>query len=258
MTQPPTGPQIPNSAAPRLVPPARNRMTFEPLPGDPRLRHALARLEEMRDQIPIVERSRAATFAKRAMDVIVAGALMVAFAPLFLALAAAVKLSSPTGPILFSQLRVGRGGRVFKFYKFRTMVPNAEALKESLSAHNEKDGPIFKMRQDPRVTPVGRWLRRYSLDELPQFINVIRGDMSLVGPRPPVPIEVAAYEPWQLRRLSVTPGLTCIWQTSGRSHVTFEQWVLMDLHYIDRWSIGLDVKLLCKTVWTVVTADGAY
>jgi lipopolysaccharide/colanic/teichoic acid biosynthesis glycosyltransferase len=162
------------------------------------------------------------------------------------------------GPVFFAQTRVGKGGKTFKLFKFRTMVVNAEELKLQLLSQNETDGPVFKMQRDPRVTVLGRLLRRYSLDELPQLLNILQGDMSVVGPRPPVPKEVEQYEPWQRRRLSVTPGLTCIWQTSGRSNIGFEEWMRMDLAYIDQWSLSLDVKLILKTFKVVVQADGAY
>ena len=142
--------------------------------------------------------------------------------------------------------------------KFRTMVIDAEAKLAELAASNEKSGPIFKMKNDPRITPVGRILRRYSIDELPQLINVLLGDMSLVGPRPPVLREVMKYRPWQMGRLAVSPGLTCIWQTSGRSDVSFEQWMKMDIQYIRNWSVGLDLALIFKTVKVVLTANGAY
>ena len=214
-------------------------------------------LSMLRPHIDVVLRPMLPAMIKRLMDLTAALTLLILAAPLLLGIALAIKLTSK-GPVLFSQTRVGRGGLPFQIYKFRSMVSNAEALMSDLLQQNEKDGPIFKMRADPRVTMIGRWLRRYSLDELPQLFNIVRNDMSLVGPRPPIPSEVLKYEPWQLRRLSVTPGLTCIWQTSGRSHVSFAEWMHMDLNYIDQWSLGLDTMLLLKTVKTVVTADGAY
>ncbi len=211
----------------------------------------------LRHQIDPVVLPLAARLGKRSMDVALALLFIFLFAPVLLAVALAVKWSSE-GPVLFSQVRVGKGGRLFRFYKFRSMVTDAEALKGNLAAQNEKSGPIFKIQYDPRITRVGRFLRMYSLDELPQLFSVLNGDMSVVGPRPPVPSEVVQYEPWQLRRLAVTPGLTCIWQTSGRSRVTFDEWMRMDLEYIDNWSLALDAKLLLKTVGAVLTADGAY
>lgn len=220
-------------------------------PDERRLVFSLAR------DIDVVERRSLAGVMKRAADVLLAGGALFALAPMLIVAALAVRFTSQ-GPILFAQTRVGRGGRLFRFYKFRSMVVNAEELKAELAAQNEHAGPIFKMKRDPRITRVGRFLRKYSVDELPQLLNVIRGDMSIVGPRPPVPSEVVKYESWQLRRLSVTPGLTCIWQTSGRSRVTFEEWMRMDLEYIDTWSLGLDAKLVLKTFRTVLLADGAY
>ena len=141
--------------------------------------------------------------------------------------------------------------------KFRSMVVNAEELKAELAGLNEQSGPVFKMRNDPRVSTLGRFLRKYSIDELPQLVNVLRGDMSVVGPRPPVVEEVAKYEAWQRRRLSVRPGLTCIWQVSGRSQISFEEWMYLDMQYIDHWSLGQDIGLIFKTIPVVVTGRGA-
>jgi exopolysaccharide biosynthesis polyprenyl glycosylphosphotransferase len=197
-------------------------------------------------------------FFKRAMDVAVSLIALLIAAPLFVLPAALlVRLTSP-GPVVFRQKRVGRNGRLFTLYKLRTMVEDAESLKESLEDRNEVDGHAFKIRKDPRVTPVGRVLRKLSIDELPQLWNVLRGDMSLVGPRPPLPGEVARYERWQRRRLSMRPGITCIWQVSGRSDVAFNRWMEMDLEYIDNWSLGLDLKILLKTIPSVFTARGAH
>lgn len=193
---------------------------------------------------------------KRMFDIISSGVALWVLAPLLLTVAALVKLTSK-GPILFRQTRVGLHGRPFKMLKFRTMVENAEELKAKLAAQNEMDGPVFKMKKDPRITSIGRVLRKFSIDELPQLINVLRGDMSVVGPRPPVPNEVAKYEPWQRRRLSVRPGLTCIWQVSGRNEISFEQWMYMDLQYIDTWSFSKDITLILKTFPVVLTGRGA-
>lgn len=176
-------------------------------------------------------------------------------APVFIVIGIIIKLSSD-GPVFFKQERVGLMGRPFYIYKFRTMVPNAEALKEKLMSRNESDGPAFKMENDPRVTNIGRFLRKTSLDELPQFINVLFGDMSVVGPRPPVPSEVKVYERWQLRRLSMKPGITCIWQVSGRNTVSFDRWMEMDLEYIDNWSLKMDFILFLKTIRAVFMASG--
>jgi exopolysaccharide biosynthesis polyprenyl glycosylphosphotransferase len=193
---------------------------------------------------------------KRGFDILSSGLALWVLAPMLVVVAMLVKLTS-RGPVLFRQTRVGLHGRPFRMLKFRTMVENAEALKAQLASVNEMDGPVFKMKKDPRITPIGRFLRKFSIDELPQLINVLRGDMSVVGPRPPVPSEVARYEPWQRRRLSVRPGLTCIWQVSGRNEISFEQWMYMDLQYIDNWSFLKDVGLILKTLPVVVTGRGA-
>ncbi len=192
---------------------------------------------------------------KRLLDIVASAAALWVLFPFLLVVAALVKLTS-RGPVFFRQLRVGLHGKQFHMLKFRSMVVNAEALKASLAAKNEQTGPVFKMRRDPRVTPLGRFIRKYSIDELPQLVNVLRGDMTLVGPRPPVPQEVALYEPWQRRRLSVRPGLTCLWQVSGRNDVAFEDWMYLDLQYIDHWSVGQDIGLLLKTVPAVVSGRG--
>ena len=167
-----------------------------------------------------------------------------------------VKLSS-RGPILFRQTRCGLNGRKFSLYKFRSMYVGAEMRKKELERQNIMGGPVFKMKRDPRVTRFGRFMRRFSIDELPQLFNVLRGDMSLVGPRPPIPDEVDMYETWHRRRLSMKPGLTCIWQVSGRNKVDFEQWMDMDLQYIDSFSLWLDFKILFRTVFVVLTGYGA-
>ncbi|MBI3968158.1 MAG: sugar transferase [Chloroflexi bacterium] len=194
---------------------------------------------------------------KRGLDLAVVVPLLPVAAVLSLVIAIAIKLDS-TGPVLFRQVRVGRGGAPFIAYKFRSMRHGADAELEKLLARNEATGPLFKMRKDPRLTRVGRWLRRTSLDELPQFLNILRGDMSLVGPRPPVPKEVDQYEEWHRRRLNAAPGLTGMWQVSGRSNLTFDEMVLLDLWYIENWSLGLDFKILLRTVPAVLLARGAY
>ncbi|MFZ5979349.1 MAG: sugar transferase [Candidatus Zixiibacteriota bacterium] len=177
-------------------------------------------------------------------------------APIFLLTALIIKIES-RGPVLFKQLRSGLNGKPFFLLKFRTMCSDAEDKKDALKAYNEMSGPVFKIKNDPRITRVGRFLRKYSIDEIPQFINVLKGDMSLVGPRPPLPMEVAKYEPWQHRRLSVKPGVTCIWQVNGRNAIDFEDWMKLDLEYIDNWSLWLDTKILVKTVPTVLKGSGA-
>lgn len=194
-------------------------------------------------------------FLKNVFDFIFSFFVLLVFSPLFLLIAILVKLDSK-GPVLFKQRRVGLRGRRFYVYKFRTMVANAEKLKEELENQNEMDGPVFKIAKDPRITRVGHFLRKSSLDEMPQFFNVLKGDMSVVGPRPPIPSEVKHYERWQHRRLSMKPGLTCIWQVSGRNNVPFEEWMKMDMEYIDNWSLKLDAVLLVKTIRTVLKYDG--
>ena len=193
--------------------------------------------------------------AKRVMDSVFSFLALLFLSPVFLIIALAIKLDSK-GPVLFSQKRVGLRGRRFMVYKFRTMVTNAEELKSELVELNEVDGPVFKIANDPRITRVGRFLRKTSLDELPQFFNVFVGDMSIVGPRPPLPDEVRKYERWQLRRLSMKPGITCIWQVSGRNSVPFDEWMRMDMQYIDNWSLKLDFIIFLKTIRTVIRGDG--
>ncbi len=194
---------------------------------------------------------------KGMFDSVGALALIVVLSPVLLACAVAVRLSSP-GPILFRQKRCGLNGREFVMFKFRSMVDGADDMKTSLAEYNEADGPVFKIEDDPRVTRVGRFLRRMSLDELPQLFNVLKGEMSLVGPRPPLQCEVESYEDWQLRRLSMRPGLTGLWQVSGRSTTGFGEWIKLDLQYIDRWSLALDLKILALTIPAVLSGRGAY
>jgi exopolysaccharide biosynthesis polyprenyl glycosylphosphotransferase len=193
---------------------------------------------------------------KRAIDILASATALALLSPLLLTVAALVKLTS-RGPILFRQVRVGQHGRTFHMLKFRSMVVNAEELKAKLQARNEQQGPVFKMTKDPRITGVGRFIRKYSIDELPQLLNVLRGEMSLVGPRPPIPAEVAKYEAWQRRRLSVRPGLTCVWQVSGRNEISFEEWMYLDMQYIDHWCLKHDLELMLKTVPVVLTGRGA-
>jgi exopolysaccharide biosynthesis polyprenyl glycosylphosphotransferase len=195
---------------------------------------------------------------KRVIDIILALIAITLSAPLMLALALAIRLEQPHGPILFRQQRAGRGGRVFTCLKFRSMRPDAAQLKAQLLAEDEASGPIFKMKNDPRVTRVGRFIRRTSLDELPQFFNILRGDMSWVGPRPPNPSEVTRYSDWHLRRLEVTPGLTGLWQVSGRSNLTFDEMVTLDLYYAENWSLLLDCKVILQTLPAVLLSRGAY
>ncbi|MDR3701708.1 MAG: sugar transferase [Candidatus Sulfopaludibacter sp.] len=192
---------------------------------------------------------------KRLTDVAIAAAGLVVLAPFMAAIAAAIRLSSP-GPAIFRQIRCGLNGRRFVFYKFRSMCENAEALKDSVAHLNTRE-TAFKIPDDPRLTPLGRYLRKFSIDEWPQLWNVLRGDMSLVGPRPAVPSEVDQYQRWQRRRLRMRPGLTCIWAVSGRDNVDFETWMKMDMQYIDNWSLALDWKILLRTIPRVLTGHGA-
>lgn len=197
------------------------------------------------------------SWRRRALDVVVSGSLLAVLSPLCAIVALLVKLTSP-GPVLFVQARAGQGGTPFAFYKFRSMYVDADKRKSELQGQNEKDGPIFKIKNDPRMTPVGRWLRRSSLDELPQLYNVLIGDMTLVGPRPPTLDEVEHYLPWQRRRLCLKGGLTCIWQVSGRSEVGFEDWVRMDIRYTQKRGLGMDLGLLARTAGAVASGRGAY
>jgi exopolysaccharide biosynthesis polyprenyl glycosylphosphotransferase len=194
---------------------------------------------------------------KRVVDVVLAGCALILAAPLLLLLAVLIRLDSP-GPILVRQERIGRRGRPFDFYKFRSMRQGADRELQALLKFNEASGPIFKIKNDPRRTRIGRWMRRFSLDELPQLFNVLRGDMSLIGPRPPFPHEVAQYQDWHRRRLEVAPGLTGLWQVSGRSELPFDEMALLDIWYIENWSLGLDFKILARTVPAVVFGYGAY
>jgi exopolysaccharide biosynthesis polyprenyl glycosylphosphotransferase len=225
--------------------------------------HSIARMELHEfDGFPLLSFSTTPTnealmFIRRLLDIALASAILLSFGPLFMIPAAIlIKLTSP-GPILFKQLRCGLNGRQFVMYKFRSMIDNAEQLRVELETLNEMDGPVFKSSRDPRITFIGKILRRFSVDELPQVFNVLRGDMSLVGPRPPLPQEVARYERWHRRRLSMKPGMTCLWQISGRNEVSFEDWMKLDLTYIDNWSLLLDLKILLKTVPVVLMGRGA-
>ncbi|MCJ7503511.1 MAG: sugar transferase [Acidobacteriia bacterium] len=204
---------------------------------------------------PLVDRFQYSV-VKRSIDASLAAVGLILLSPWFLVLAALTKLTS-AGPVFDPWDVIGRGGRRFRGYKFRTMVVNADELKPQLLYNHEMTGPVFKMRDDPRITPLGRFLRKYSLDELPQLWSVLKGDMSLVGARPAGPLEWEHYEPWQRRKLSVTPGITCLWQVSGRNRVSnFDEWVRMDLDYIDHWSLWLDLRILLRTVPAVLRGTG--
>jgi exopolysaccharide biosynthesis polyprenyl glycosylphosphotransferase len=227
-----------------LFPHTRARVQLEELDGIPLLSFATTPTS----QLPLM--------AKRVLDVAVAALVMLLGMPVVLVIAALIKVTSG-GTVLFRQTRCGLNGRSFTLYKFRTMVEDAEERRRELLHLNEMNGPVFKLRSDPRVTAFGRFLRRFSLDELPQFWNVLRGDMSLVGPRPPIPEEVAKYQRWQRRRLAMKPGLTCLWQVSGRNDLDFDRWMQLDLEYIDSWSPMLDMKILLKTIPAVLSGKGA-
>ncbi|MGG2468163.1 sugar transferase [Paraclostridium bifermentans] len=187
-------------------------------------------------------------FLKRLIDILGSLIGIIILSPIFIIVAIAIKIEDPKGSILFGQERNGKYPKTFKMYKFRSMVHNAEELLEKLKAQNEMTGPAFKMKNDPRITKVGKFIRKTSIDELPQLINILKGDMSFVGPRPPIPREVAEYDEYQLQRLSVKPGLTCYWQVSGRNNIDFDEWIELDLKYIKERNIFLDIKLILMTV----------
>jgi exopolysaccharide biosynthesis polyprenyl glycosylphosphotransferase len=192
---------------------------------------------------------------KSLVDKIGAAIGFILSAPIWIVTIIAIKMDS-RGPIFFRQIRSGLNGRRFELYKFRTMSVDAELKKRELRSRNEMSGPVFKIRNDPRLTGIGRFLRKYSIDELPQLVNILKGDMSLVGPRPPIPEEVSKYQPWQRRKLSVKPGLTCLWQVNGRNAIGFEDWMKLDLEYIDNWSLALDAKIIARTVPAVLKGSG--
>jgi exopolysaccharide biosynthesis polyprenyl glycosylphosphotransferase len=235
----------------------KTRLQLEFLPAP----YSRIYLENFRD-VPLLSlsstpESELLLMLKRIGDVVVAAISLLVLSPILIAIAAAIRITSP-GNVLFRQTRCGLGGRKFTLYKFRSMVNNAEQLRAELHQLNERDGPAFKISDDPRITRVGRTLRRFSLDELPQLWNIFRGDMSFVGPRPAIPNEVEKYEPWQRRRLRMRPGLTCIWVLEGRSDVEFHRWVQLDLAYIDSWSLWLDCKIFFRTIPIVISGKGAY
>ena len=196
-----------------------------------------------------------ALMIKRLLDIVISLTVLVLLSPLWLGIMIAIRVTSP-GPIFFIQRRSTLHFREFNMIKFRTMVANAEEIREDLDKHNEVSGPVFKIKNDPRINPLGCWLRRYSLDELPQLWNVLTGDMSIVGPRPPIPAEVAKYENWQRRRLSMRSGCTCLWQIGGRNQLSFEDWMRLDLKYIDTWSLALDFQIMFKTIGTILRGTG--
>jgi exopolysaccharide biosynthesis polyprenyl glycosylphosphotransferase len=195
-------------------------------------------------------------FFKRFFDIAVAAALIVLFAPFWIIIPIWIRRTSP-GPVFYSQERVGKHGRRFAMHKFRTMVVDADTMIDKVAHLNEMDGPVFKIKNDPRFTSIGQFLRQSSIDELPQLFNVLRGDMSLVGPRPPIMKEVLRYTPWQKKRLSVMPGITCLWQVTGRNEIKFDEWMQLDLQYIENWSLTLDFKILVRTITAVLLRRGA-
>jgi exopolysaccharide biosynthesis polyprenyl glycosylphosphotransferase len=223
----------------------KSRSTLEEFDGD----HQVATYTGVIDWWPLV--------AKRTLDIVFSFVLLLLLAPLLLLTALLIKFSS-NGPVVFRQERMGLNKRRFLIFKFRTMVPNAEKMLAELEKLNEVSGPVFKIKDDPRITPIGKVLRRTSIDELPQLFNVLKGDMSLVGPRPlPVRDYEGFSEDWQRRRFSVRPGITCLWQVNGRSSIPFEQWMKLDLQYMDEWSLWLDIKILARTVSAVLKGSGA-
>jgi exopolysaccharide biosynthesis polyprenyl glycosylphosphotransferase len=221
---------------------------------------AKTQLEEL-DGLPLLTfsttpKNEALLLLRRVFDLIGSFALILILSPFMLLIILVIRLDSH-GPAIYRQIRCGLNGRKFIFYKFRSMIQGAETKREELDAFNLMTGPVFKMKNDPRVTRVGRFLRKTSLDEIPQLFNVLWGDMSFVGPRPPVPEEVEKYEGWQRRRLSMKPGITGLWQVSGRNQIDFQQWMKVDLEYIDHWSLWLDFKILLKTIPVVLFGKGA-
>ena len=190
-------------------------------------------------------------FLKRAMDIVGSLCGLIILSPVFLIVSILIKLEDPKGRVFFSQVRNGLNGKTFNMYKFRSMVHNAEELLDQLQEQNEQTGPVFKIKDDPRITNVGRFIRKTSIDELPQLINILKGDMSIVGPRPPIPREVEQYTDYQMRRLLVKPGLTCYWQVGGRNEIGFDEWVELDIKYIKERNLWIDIKLIFKTVFVL-------
>ena len=196
----------------------------------------------------ITDKSKIYYLLKRIIDIIGSLLGLIILMPIFIVVAILIKIEDPKGKIIFKQTRNGKNGNTFQMYKFRSMVHNAEELLNSLKDKNEMNGPVFKIKEDPRITNIGKFIRKTSIDELPQLVNVLKGDMSLVGPRPPIPTEVMQYNEYQFKRLSVKPGITCIWQVSGRNDIDFDEWVELDLKYIRERSILLDLKLIFMTI----------
>lgn len=231
---------------------------FDRVGRDAAIRAAMIRKEIGEAPLTGIEHRYVYRFVKRAFDICFSAVVLFCFSWLFLIVAIAIKIDDPKGPVFFKQKRVGKNGKTFGMLKFRSMVANAEDLLESLQDLNEKDGPVFKIAEDPRITKVGKFIRKTSIDEFPQFINVLLGDMSVVGPRPALPKEVAQYDDYQRQRLLVKPGITCYWQTRrNRDSITFDEWVDLDLLYIKQCSAWADFKLIIQTVGVVLTAQGS-
>ena len=219
--------------------------------------NSFANVSRAEDQAAVRRPGKGYLAAKRCFDVVMSLLALILLSPLFLVLAVIIFVDDPHGSPIFSQIRVGKDGRLFRFYKFRSMIVNAEDLLEKLQDQNEMEGPAFKIKDDPRITRVGKFIRRTSLDELPQLVNVLKGELSLVGPRPPLPREVEQYTPRQIKRLTVKPGLTCYWQTQPhRNSLSFDQWLALDLRYINERSALVDLKILFATVKVVLRGDG--
>ncbi|HAT4212235.1 sugar transferase [Clostridium perfringens] len=208
---------------------------------------SMEKVQEGKEYIKVDQGNRIYLFFKRLIDILGAGFGLIILSPIFLIVAIAIKVEDSKGSVLFSQKRVGQYGKKFNMYKFRSMVSNAEELKAKLMEQNEMSGPMFKMKHDPRITKVGKFIRKTSIDELPQLINILKGEMSLVGPRPSLPKEVDKFEPWMLERLEVKPGLTCYWQVMGRNDIDFEDWMKLDIKYVHDRNLWLDIKLIFKT-----------
>jgi len=248
----------PHTLAPSSMTAAPETSRSSPVPRESALRECSVPIPSRFDTLRRELRGQWATeLCKRVVDVVAAIAGLLLFLPLLPFLAVVIKLES-RGPLLFRQTRIGRDGHPFTCYKIRSMVQDAEGLKDKYAHLNEADGAAFKIRQDPRITRVGRFVRRSSLDEFPQLLNVLRGDMSIVGPRPQIPAEVAAYEERHKARLLVKPGITCLWQVSGRNDVDFEEWMRLDREYVERRSLALDFSILLRTLPAVIHRRGAY
>jgi len=218
---------------------------------------SMEKIQEGKEYIKADQENRIYLFFKRLIDILGAGFGLIILSPLFLIVAIAIKFEDSKGSVLFSQKRVGQYGKEFNMYKFRSMVSNAEELKAKLMEQNEMSGPMFKMKHDPRITKVGKFIRKTSIDELPQLINILKGEMSLVGPRPSLPKEVAKFEPWMLERLEVKPGLTCYWQVMGRNDIDFEDWMKLDIKYVHDRNLWLDIKLIFKTFFVLFGDESA-